>query len=94
MREVADRYEHLEQEDHDEVMAGVEVQLALGLIRPLGEPAFLPGDHQPDCEQDQDEGLEDPLDDDHLDEGVMLAAHAVQLAKQAPEVVGSGSSRG
>jgi len=49
----------------------------------------LTGDQQADAQRDDDQGLADALDDDHLDERVVLAADGVQLGQQSGEIVRS-----
>ena len=81
--------ESAQQELEDDVAADGEVQLVLGVLRPVVEPAFLPRDEQPDADGHQHDCLRDALDDDDLDKSVVLAAEAAQLVPQPGEVVTS-----
>jgi len=89
VREVADVCQESEQKLDDEAVPGVEVELVLRVGRPLGEEAGAASKEQPDCERDEDDRLDDPLDDDDFDEGVVLAAHAAELSPESGEVVGA-----
>src|SRR5207245_3038045 len=71
----------------DEVVAGFEVELVLSVVRPLGEQACAAGGEESDGPRDQHDGFDDALDDDDLDEGVVLAAHAAELGPEAGEVM-------
>jgi len=80
-------------------VAGIEVELVLRIVRPLGEQTAATGEKQPERQCDQDDRLDDPLDDDDFDKGVVLAAHAAELGPEAGEVMrpfsrwGRGHSR-
>ena len=71
----------------DDVASDVEVELVLGPARPNVEPPLASGHEQADSEGGQDDGFDDALDDDHLDEGVVLAADRAELLPESREIV-------
>jgi hypothetical protein len=85
--EVADVEDHVEQQLHDYGVARFEVQLVLRVVSPVGQKAHPAGYEQANREGDEDNRLDDPLDDDDLDEGVVLASHAAELGPQSRSVV-------
>src|SRR4029077_8421390 len=74
----------------DHAVVGIEVELVLRVPRPDGEKALLARHQEAYRECDQDDGLDYPLDDDDLDEGVVLSAHPAELGPQAAEIVRPG----
>jgi hypothetical protein len=85
--ERADQEKQAEQKLNDHAVVGIEVELVLRVLGPAGEKPFFTRNQEADGEGDQHDGLDDPLDDDHLDEGVVLPAHPAELGPQAAEVV-------
>jgi len=85
--EVADVEDHVQQQLHDQGVARLEVQLVLRVISPVGQQACPAGHEQANRQSDEDDRLDDPLDDDDFDEGVVLASHAAELGQQSRSVV-------
>jgi hypothetical protein len=77
--EVADVEDHVQQQLHDQGVARFEVQLTLRVISPVGQQACPAGHEQANRQSDEDDRLDDPLDDDDFDEGVVLAPHGPEL---------------
>ena len=87
MVERSDVDEEPQQKLEDDVPTDVEVQLTFGVVGPCVDPPIATGDEKTDAERDEDDGLDDALDDDDLDEGVVLASDAPELAPQAVDIM-------
>ena len=89
MIEGSDVGDESQQELDDDVAPDVQVELVLGPACPQVEPSVASGHQQADSERDQHDRFEDALDDDHFDEGIVLAAKGAELLPQPGEIVGS-----
>ena len=85
--EGTDIVEEPQQQLDDDVAPDVQVELVFGPRRPHVEPSLAAGNEQADAQSDQHDRLDDALDDDHLDEGVVLAADASELLPQPGEIM-------
>jgi hypothetical protein len=90
--EVADEDEHAQQQLDDDPVPCRKVQLVLCVLGPLGEPSLTTRDQQADGERDEDDRLDDALDDDDFDKGVVLASKRSELGPKAFEIVRPGTS--
>jgi len=85
--EVADVDDQLQQQLDDHTVAGLEVELVLRVVGPAGQQTSIPCHQEADGQGNEDDRLDDPLDDDDFDEGVMFATHAAELRPQPRRVV-------
>src|SRR5205823_13827020 len=71
----------------DDVAFDVQVELVVTAAPPNVQPSLGTGHEQADSVGGQDDGFDDALDDDHLDESVVLAADRAELLPESREIV-------